>query len=422
MSSRQAISTSASQLMTKIVIISGLVLLGGVIFSSWIEKKSTILWAKLFGGSTEFVSGQLLERIWSNMLIGSFFLVTLALGGVLYIAISYVVGAGWNAAFRRVPEAMAGVLPLAGLTLLFVLAIKLKQYGWHHHGDGDAGTFWFKELWLTPKFWIMRAVIIMVLWILFAKRIVSVSRKQDITGDKNLTTSNVRVSALFLVVFGLSFSVASWDWIMALDPMWFSTIWATYHFSGLFQATLAVIVIFSLLLRRNRGPLEKTFTDEHLHDLGKLMLGFSCFWMYIWFCQYMLIWYSNIPEETAYFIPRTHTSWGPVMILNITLNWGIPFLVLLPRPAKRSSSIMMKVACVVLIGRWVDLYTMVFPSVLKLKDSPLKVSPPLFGIWEIASICFFASLFGLCFAWAFAAAKPVPQHDPYLPESSHYHC
>ena len=415
MSSRQAISTSATQFMTKVAIASGVILLCGVIFSHWIEKKSALLWSKIFGGSSAFISGQLLERLWSNMLIGSFFLVTLALGGVLYIAISYVVGAGWNTAFRRVPEAMAGVLPLAGVTLFIVLAIHTKQYGWHHHGEGDAGTFAFKEFWLTSKFWIIRAAVIIGLWILFAKWIVGISRRQDVTGNEKLTTSNVRISALFLVVFGLSFSVATWDWIMALDPMWFSTVWATYHFSGLFQATLAVIIIFSLILRRNRGPLENTFNDEHLHDLGKLMIGFSCFWMYIWFCQYMLIWYSNIPEETAYFIPRTHTSWGPVMILNLTLNWGIPFLVLLPRPAKRSSGIMMKVAVVVLIGRWVDLYTMVFPSTL-------KVNYPLFGIWEIASICFFASLFGLCFAWAFAAAKPVPQHDPYLPESSHYHC
>ncbi|VAX40992.1 Putative uncharacterized protein TTHA1760 [hydrothermal vent metagenome] len=414
MSSRQAISVSASQTLTKIALVSGLTLLCGVVFSSPIEKLSTKLWAKFFGGNSAAVSGELLERIWSNMLIGSFFLVTLALGGVLYIAISYVVGAGWNTAFRRVPEAMAGLLPITGMTLFVVLAIHMQQYGWHHHGAGDAGTFWFKELWLTPGFWLIRAAIILLLWTLFAKRIVSNSRQQDATGHKNLTTSNVRLSALFLVVFGLSFSVASWDWIMALDPMWFSTVWATYHFSGLFQATLAVIILFSLLLRRNEGPLENIFNDEHLHDLGKLMIGFSCFWMYIWFCQYMLIWYANIPEETAYFIPRTQTSWGPVMILNITLNWGIPFLVLLPRSAKRSRGIMMKVACVVLVGRWVDLYIMVFPSTMG--------NTPLFGIWEVASICFFASLFGLCFTRAFATANPAPQQDPYLPESCHYHC
>jgi hypothetical protein len=214
-------------------------------------------------------------------------------------------------------------------------------------------------------------------------------------------------------VYAITFSLASADWMMALEPMWFSTMWGVYNFSGMIQAALAVVIILGLILRSNDGPLHGVFNDEHLHDLGKLLLGFSCFWMYIWFSQYMLIWYSNIPEETSYFITRTHGPWGPIVVVSIVLNWVIPFFVLLPKPAKRSSGIMMKVAIVVLIGRWVDLYVMVFPSTLG--------ESPVFGIWEVASICCLLGTAGLLLLRSFAAAPPLPRNDPFLSESLHYH-
>ena len=201
--------------------------------------------------------------------------------------------------------------------------------------------------------------------------------------------------------------------MMALEPMWFSTMWGVYNFAGMIQATLAATVIFGLILRVPQGPLCGTFNDEHLHDLGKLLLGFSCFWMYVWFSQYMLIWYSNIPEETFYFIQRTHGPWGPVVVLSIFLNWVVPFFVLLPRPAKRSGSVMMKVAAVVLIGRWVDLHLMVFPSTLG--------NEPAFGVWEVAAIGCLVGTASLLWKRCFAAGDPVPAGDPYLGESLHYH-
>ena len=152
---------------------------------------------------------------------------------------------------------------------------------------------------------------------------------------------NRRLSAIFLLVYAPTFSLASCDWLMLLDPMWFSTIWGVYNFAGMVQATLAAMIVLAIVLRA-RGPLRGIFTDDHLHDLGKLLLGFSCFWMYIWFSQYMLIWYTNMPEETSYYILRTQGPWGPLMIANVVLNWIVPFFILLPRPCKRSESVMMK--------------------------------------------------------------------------------
>lgn len=352
------------------------------------------------------------DRAWANLFVVAYYLITLGLGGALFIALTTVCGGGWSAAFRRVPEALTGLLPIAGLLTLATVAMNLSEYGWHHHGEGDAGTFWFKEVWLQPSFIALRAVIYIALWIIFAKQLVGTSRRQD-EQPNAIPAPGIRTSILFLFVFGFTVSLAGVDWIMALEPLWFSTMWGVYQFSGLIMATVATIVIACVVLRR-LGPLDGYFRDDHLHDLGKLLIGFSCFWMYIWFSQYMLIWYSNIPEETSYFIPRTQGAWGPVLIGTIVLNWVIPFFVLLPRPSKRSESIMLRISIVVLIGRWFDLYVMVFP--------PVTGNVPVFGLPEAASMLCIASLSGLLFAKAFAGARPVPQNEPFLQESLHYHC
>ena len=353
------------------------------------------------------------DRVWSNLLIVGYYCVTLGLGGALFIALTYISNASWCVAFRRIPEAMAVLLVPAGLALVAVLAWGRERYSWHPHGEGEAGIFWFKELWCAPSFWLLRAVIYVGLWIALSRALVSVSRRQDDSGRVMLTHLNKRLAALFLVVYAVTFSLASCDWLMLLEPMWFSTIWGVYHFAGMVQATLAVMIVLALVLRSS-GPLRGFFTDEHLHDLGKLLLGFSCFWMYIWFSQYMLIWYTNIPEETSYFIPRTLGPWGPLMVVNIVLNWIAPFFLLLPRPCKRSAGLMMKVAVIVLIGRWLDLYIMVFPSTIG--------ATPVFGIWELAGVVLLSATFCILFFRAFRQASPVPARDPLLSESLHYHC
>ncbi len=370
------------------------------------------------------------DRVWANLLLAAFYLLTVALGGAVFVALTYVTGAGWHVAFRRVPEAMARLLPAAGIAMLLVLAARMSAYGWPHAGEHHPETFWFKELWLTPTFWMVRAVVYVALWILLAGRLVARSQKQDVSGDPAITAGNTRLSALFLIVYAVTFSLASVDWIMALEPMWFSTMWGVYNFAGMIQTALAVVIILGLLLRRHGQPLRGVFNNDHLHDLGKLLLGFSCFWMYIWFSQYMLIWYTNIPEETSYFISRTKGPWAPVVVLSIMLNWIVPFIVLLPKPAKRNGAVMMRVAVVVLIGRWVDLYLMVMPSMMtdggtsgiRQRIFPQTISAvPDFAIWEVAALCLLVGVAGRLLLRSFASASPIPGKDPYLKESLHYH-
>ena len=354
------------------------------------------------------------ERVWSNLFVGAFGLLSVGLGGTVFIALTRIAGAGWHVAFRRVPEAMAKMVPIAGIAVIAILLIRIKQYGWHHHGEHGAGTFWFKQLWLTPSFWLLRSVAYVGIWSLLGAWLVHRSRQEDASPAVNSSlVASVRLSALFLAVYAVTFSLAGVDWIMALEPMWFSTMWGVYNFAGMFLSALATVVILCLVLAAPGRALHGVFRDEHLHDLGKLLIGFSCFWMYIWFSQYMLIWYSNIPEETSYFVTRTHGPWGPIVIGMIVLNWIVPFFALLPRPSKRSRGMMMKVAVTLLIGRWVELCVMVFPATLG--------NTPRVGIWEVAALGATVSLGMLLVDRCFGATRATAPSHPLLSESLHYH-
>jgi hypothetical protein len=245
-----------------------------------------------------------------------------------------------------------------------------------------------------------------------ARWLQSVSRAED-SRDSPISISRVqRGSAVFAALFAVTFSLAAADWLMALEPMWYSTVWGVYWFSGLMTAGLATVILLALALR-DAGPLRQAFTDEHLHDLGKLLFGFCCFWMYIWYCQYMLIWYAHIPEETVYFVPRLTGAWSAAFIMNVVLNWGLPFLLLLPRSSKRNATLLRRVAVIVLVGRGVDLYVAVYPAAIG--------SQLVFGIPEIAATGVMAVAGWSIWSRSFAAAPAVPAGSPLLHESLKYH-
>lgn len=326
-------------------------------------------------------------RVWANLLVAAYFLLTLSLGGALFLALTAVCGATWDRGIRRIPQAMARLIPLTGSVLIVVLAVRMSHFGWHHPGDGDPGTFWFKQMWLEPPFWLVRAVIYIVVWSLLATLVVGGRQTPDAIVPTGRSDRMVRRSAWFLAVFAVTFSLATVDWLMALEPLWSSTMWGVYCFAGMTEATLAAMIVVGLTFRTGNESLQHIVRQEQLYDLGQLLLGFACFWMYIWFCQFMLIWYANLPEETSYFVLRTRSGWGPVVLVAIMLNWLIPFLLLLPKPAKQNPDVMMRVAIVALVGRWVDLYVIVFPSMFG--------EGPVFGIWELAAMACCIGLAGI---------------------------
>ena len=366
-------------------------------------------------GGISLLAGAFLapQRTWANLLLASYYLLALGLAGTVFVALQYVTGSSWSVAFRRVPEALSNLLPFAALLFLAVLIVSPFLYPWFHESHAEVEpTLWFKQIWLTPAFFIVRSLVYLAIWIVFSYAIVRASRRQDADGALSHTYRNIRLSAGFLVIFAVTYWLASFDWIMSLEPHWYSTIFGLYHFAGLILGGLAMITILAIWLER-LGPLRGILTQEHLHDLGKLLFAFSTFWMYIWFCQYMLIWYANIPEETSYFMDRVRGFWGPVFLLNFLLNWAVPFVVLLSVLAKRSSSILLDVCWTILAGRWVDLYLMIFP--------PLVGDNPVFGVWEVGFMLGTGGVLFLVLFRAFRSASIVPLNDPFLAESLHYH-
>ncbi|MCC7418465.1 MAG: hypothetical protein IT176_15110 [Acidobacteria bacterium] len=347
------------------------------------------------------------DRTWAGLLIASFGLAAAGVGGVVFIALCTVSGATWPVAFRRIPEALAAALPAGALGLAAVFLLRPTLYPWLA-GETLHG---FKGAWLSPAFFFTRAAIYLGLWALFAWLIVRTSRAQDHDGSARHTARRIKLSAAFVVIFALSFWLASYDWIMSLEPHWYSTIFGVYNFAGLFSCVVAIVVLLAMGLRR-AGLLQPALRDEHLHDLGKLLFAFSSFWMYIWFCQAMLIWYTNIPEESVYYVRRLEGSWATLFYLNVALNWVVPFVLLLTRQAKRTRMIAYA-AGVVLLGRWLDLYLMIWPAAI--------AGAPHVGIGEIAPAVAAAGLLLLAFARSFASAPPVPLRDPALSASLHYH-
>ncbi|MCG3148280.1 MAG: hypothetical protein PCFJNLEI_01723 [Verrucomicrobiae bacterium] len=373
-------------------------------------------WLSLFRvfmlvGAATLVAGALLggDRFWSGLLLVSVFLVGLGLAGGALIAFEYLSGAGWSVAVRRVPEAMTSFLPWGGLGVLLVLVLHPSLYPWMSHEHHFAG---FKAFWLNRPFFLARAVAYLVIWIGFTRLLVRNSRQQDLTGDARCRQRNVAVSAAFTVLFALTVWLASVDWLMSLEPEWFSTIYGVLFFSGLMSSGLATVVLFGLWLRR-LGPWRGVINEEHLQDLGKLLLTFCTFWAYIWFSQYMLIWYANIPEETGYYIHRVRGAWGSLTIVNLLLNWAIPFFVLLPRNNKRNSRIIGQVAVVVLVGRLLDLYLMIVPANREASALP--------DAWVVGLTLGLIGVAGTVFWRAMKQAAVVPVRDPLLGESLHYH-
>lgn len=363
-------------------------------------------------GGLAFAGGLFTEpaTTWANVLLVSCFLLSLGLGSLAFVAFLFVSGAGWGVALRRLPEALAILIPVACVGVALVLVCFPSLYPWYGHSlEGSGGGADFRQMWLSRPFFLLRAIAYFILWAVFTWALIRESRQQDMDGKIAHTQMSIRLSAVFLVVFGATCWLSSVDWIMSLEPEWASTIFGVYHFSGMFLGALAMIAVLAVCLE-NPGSLLGILSAKHLHDLGTLLFSFSSFWMYIWFSQYLLIWYVNIPEETSYFVRRLEGGWQWLFYLNVLLNWVVPFLVFLPRTTKVDRKTLLVVSAIVLSGRWVDLYLMIVPP---LGQGPLHA----FGVVEAGLMAGAAGVFLLVVPWMLQTASLVPIEDPFLVES-----
>ena len=310
-------------------------------------------------GSTLFLVGLVWEpqRVWADLLVASYGLLGVGLGAAIFLALLFVTGARWSDRIRPVAERLIQLLPAGAVGMAIVLIAAPTLYPWTA-ADMEFDSS-FQAVWLTRRFFLLRAVTYLGLWLAMAFLLVRASRQVGTGG----AARPVGISAGFLVVFALTGWLASADWIMSLEPKWSSTVFGVYHFAGMFLSALAGAIVVAFWLDR-RGSLATPLTRDHWRDLGTLLFAFSSFWMYIWFCQYLLIWYVNTPDETDYLVVRHREIWQPLFFASLVLNWCVPFLVLLFRSAKESPLILLSVAIIVLLGRALDLYLMVLPTVV----------------------------------------------------------
>lgn len=358
-------------------------------------------------GLATFALGLALDprRTWLDYLISLVYVTGLGLGAAFFIATQYVCGAGWSVAIRRIPEAMTSILLPAtvGVLVLFFGFEALRAAPPEGAASAEAASA--AELPGLP--WTLRLLGCFLSWWLLSRFLVASSRRQDEDGDVEHTRRNVRNSAL-LILFGVwTFCLVSADLLMSLQPGWNSTIFGFLTLAGAFLSSLAAIALFVIAFRR-RGWTQ-VFTAEHVQDLGRLLLAFSIFWIYLWASQHLLIWYSNQPEETSYYVLRHNTSWGALSAADVLLNWLGPFALLLTRAGRGSDRRVAAAACSILVGHWLDLYLVAAPPVL----GPVPSVGPL----ELVPFAGACALFLLLALRSLTRANLVPIRDPYLIES-----
>lgn len=353
-------------------------------------------------------------RFWVNILINNFYFTGMALSGLFFLALQNITNSSWMRSYQRLPEAMMGFLPVGLVLVLFGLFGSHTLYEWTHTELVKNDPILIKKVaYLNMPFFVTRIISYFIIWLSFAFVIKKLIAKFSGHNHEAVTKQLAAVSAITMILFALSFSFFSYDLLMSIEPHWFSTIYSVYTFTGMFVGGIAFITL-ALVVLRAMGYLKDYVTDNHFHDLGKWLFGMSTFWAYIWFCQYMLIWYSNIPEETQYYIIRDHGNWRWLFWSNFTISFGVPFFLLLKREAKRNLIFLSITSVVILVGRWIDLYTLVAPKIYEHNHVLAIIGP-----YEIISAILFACLFVLVFLYGLSSKSLVVVHDPYLEEGRH---
>ena len=366
-----------------------------------------------------------LHRVWINLWINNIYFLGIALTGVLFLALQYASQAGWSAYIKRIPEAFGGWLYVAfGLTLVsFGLANYAGPYHFHmfhwldsslyvEGGENYDAIIAGKQSYLNLTFFLARMVAYFVLWIIMFRYIRNESLKEDLYGGETHWRKLRKYSTFFIILFAVTSSTAAWDWVLSIDTHWFSTMFGWYVFSSWFVGGLAAMTLIIIWLREKGYLLQ--LNSSHLHDLGKYIFAFSIFWAYIWFSQFLLIYYANIPEETVYFVERLRSGqYAWVFYVNILLNFIFPFLVLMTRDSKRHT-IFLKIVCpVLLVGHWFDFYLMITPGTLGENGG--------IGFIEIGMAAIFAVGFIYVVLRALSKAPLVARNHPMMEESLHHH-
>lgn len=362
-------------------------------------------------------------RFWASLLQNSVYFLLVVNASMFFITATTLAWGGWQMTFRRVPEAISSVVPVLGIITFLILMVIVfggnhSIYHWTdtHHVMEDE-TLLHKKGFLNKTFFTVWSIITIGGWWFVGRKLRQLSRQSDeapmnVEEGKRYIFKNTVWAGVYAALFGLTaLSTTPWLWLMSIDAHWYSTMYSWYTFASSWVAGLSLITIYVVYLKNN-GYLEYT-NREHLHDLGKFMFAFSIFWTYLWYSQFMLIWYANIPEETVYFEPRMQGVYRGIFLLNLVINFLAPLLILMKRGAKRNYGTITIMAVLIIFGHWLDFYQMVFPSISK-DHVPFMLVDMGIGLGFVGIIMFVTGR-------SLAKHPLIARYHPFLKESIIHH-
>ncbi|TNE27529.1 MAG: quinol:cytochrome C oxidoreductase [Bacteroidetes bacterium] len=367
----------------------------------------------------EHAAHQQANRPWSALFVNTFFFLAIGLGTVFFLMIQYVAKAGWTVGLNRVFEAVGlfVIIPLIGMLIIIFAGVADVHHIWHWMQDGimEKGTPNYDPIiagkagYLNDTFFIIRAVVYTLVWFGIIVLVRKHSLAEDLEGGTARYKKIFKLAAVFTVFFAVTSSTSAWDWIMSIDTHWFSTLFGWYTFAGMFVTALAALNILIVFLRYNNYL--PWINENHQHDMAKFMFAFSVFWTYLWFSQFMLIWYADIPEEVTYYMQR-FGQYNTMFLIMVALNFVAPVLLVMSRDSKRVMGLVLVTATIVLIGHWMDHFIMIMPgSVGEFYG---------FGWAEIGGFLLYAGLFILVVFRNLAKAPLLQKNHPMVEESKHF--
>lgn len=351
-------------------------------------------------------------KTWANYLMNNYYFLSLAIGGTFFAALQYITQAGWSSAFVRIPQAMANVIPVIAVLMLPIFIFGLPDlYHWAHHGAAAHDPIIaHKSPYLNLPFFISRYVIFFAVWIFLTQYLNKLSLNEDKIGGLTNFKKSELFSKIYIFALAITFSMATFDWIMSIDVHWFSTIFAFRNFAmSFYHGTVIITLIVIILNKLGYLPFLK---KSHLKDFSKYIFILSIIWTYLWFSQYILIWYANIPEETVYYLPRTQGEFTTLFYLELILNFAIPFLLLLSNYLVSHRNTLMAICILIIFGHWVDLYLQIIVG---------TYGKFHIGFIEAGSFLGFAGMFAFVVARALRKAPLVAKNHPFLEESLNHH-
>jgi len=355
------------------------------------------------------------QRAVFNYVISYTFLISIGVGALFLVALEYVAGAIWSVPIRRIVEFFAAIIPFLAILVLPLIFNIHELFHWSHaEAVAEDAILQGKAPYLNVEFFIIRVFVMIGLWSLFYFIITKNSRKQDETKDQKLTKRNIKLSAIFIPVFAITISLAAIDWLMSIEPHWFSTIFGVYFFSGTVIAAIAAVTIATVFLKEH-GYLHSRMTNDHLFSLGALQFAFINFWGYIAFSQYLLIWYADLPEETFWILQKWDGSWAIFSIILILIHFLVPYIALVSQPSKMNPKRLKFISVWLLFAHLFDLYWLVMPQMPGLADGFVFSWIDL--VFPVAAVGFIIIIFNM------KAKKEnlMPIGDPKLKRGLDFH-